>query len=71
MPRSLQELVLGGLGCLVAALVGFVLAAQVLELTAHCWHGRRLASRCSVQQSSCAGALPGGAGQLKRSKPAR
>ena len=33
MPRSLQELVLGGLGCLGAALVGFVLAAQVLELT--------------------------------------
>lgn len=33
MPRSLQDLVLGGLGCLVAALVGFVLAAQVLELT--------------------------------------
>lgn len=32
-PRSLQELVLGGLGCLIAALVGFVLAAQVLELT--------------------------------------
>ena len=33
MPRSLQELTLGGLGCLVAALVGALLAGQVLELT--------------------------------------
>lgn len=33
MPRSLQELVLGGLGCLGAGLFGFMLAAQVLELT--------------------------------------
>jgi hypothetical protein len=33
MPRSLQELVLGVVGCVVAALVGFVVPAQVLELT--------------------------------------
>ena len=33
MPRSLQGLVLGGLGCLVTALVGFLLAGQVLKVT--------------------------------------
>jgi hypothetical protein len=33
MPRSVQELVLSALGCFVAALVGFVVAAQLLELT--------------------------------------
>jgi hypothetical protein len=37
MPRSLQELVLGALVCVAAALVGFVLGGQVLERTGSLW----------------------------------
>lgn len=37
MPSSLQELSLSALGCVLAALVGFVLAAQVLESTGSLW----------------------------------
>lgn len=33
MPRSLQELVVSAMGCVVAALVGFVVASRLLELT--------------------------------------
>lgn len=71
MPRSLQELVLGGLGCLGAGLLGFMLAAQVLELTGSPLTWVRPASRCSGQQSWCGGALPGGAGRPAPSRPAR
>lgn len=37
MPRSLQDLVLGALGCVAAALIGFVLGAQVLARTGSLW----------------------------------
>lgn len=58
MPRSLQELVLSGLGCLVSALVGFVLVAQVLELT-----GSLLA------WGSAGVAMVGAAGLVRRRAP--